>query len=75
MIDEKKLAEMRKDWVENSPTRTMILAPELLDVDEVLDTLEALWRVARAADERFDQWTPETYLKLKNALDVLKEKT
>lgn len=50
MITEEKLAELRKE-LGLSRNQTMMLCPRSFDVDEALDTLSALWRVYRAAEE------------------------
>ena len=46
MIDEKKLAEMRKHF----PNMAFGSKRTRDDFEEMLDTLEALWKVARAAE-------------------------
>ena len=85
MITEEKLAELREE-LRLSRNQTMMLCPRSFDVDEALDTLSALWRVAKAAEGLFYEGTPiannvtgepEPYRwnpeELKEALSALRE--
>lgn len=50
MITKERIAELRKDWEENG------LAENPEAVDDMLATLEALWKVADAAKAFTEAW-------------------
>ena len=79
MITEEKLAELREE-LRLSRNQTMMLCPRSFDVDEALDTLSALWRVARAAEKALNndlqQCSPSCesdFVPLLEALAALRE--
>ncbi len=77
MINEQQLAQLRKFFQDPQTHNSLILRDAF---HQMADTMEALWKVMRAAEDfnaayESEDDNVEVRLKLKDALAALKEKT